>query len=99
MTAKQFFHHQEYQKAIDLILELFKNKQIGENSIEYPDLLCYLGDSRLNLYEITKNKSLIFEAISDFATAENNLLFKGHNPSKFIEARRRDCYKLMKTCP
>jgi hypothetical protein len=98
-TAKQFYHHQEYQKSFDLMLELLKNKSIVENAIEYPDLLCYLGDSRLALYETTKNKSLIFEAITDYASAENNLLIKGFNPSKCLERRMKKCSKLIKTCP
>lgn len=79
--AKEHYHHKEYQKAIDMILNLIDNNTVTNSSIEYPDILTYLGASRLGLYEISKNKSLVYEALTDFATGANALLVFHQQPS------------------
>jgi len=39
--AKQYYHHKEFQKAIDLIIELLSSKTILNKSLDFPDILCY----------------------------------------------------------
>jgi hypothetical protein len=93
--AKQYYHHLEYQKAIDTINELLKNKTIEIKSIDYPDILCYLGDSKLGLYEKTKNKSLLYEALTDFATGANALLVFHNTTSNDLNNRLKKCIELL----
>jgi hypothetical protein len=93
--AKQYYHHREYQNAIDLILDLFSRNVIENKSIEYPDILCYLGDSRLKLYETSKNKSLVYEALIDFTTGANSLLIFHKTTSDDLNNRIRICTELI----
>jgi hypothetical protein len=93
--AKQYYHHKEYQTAIDLILELIGRNTITDKSIEYPDILCYLGDSRLGLYETSKNKSLVYEALTDFATGANSLLVFHQTTSSDLNKRIKKCIELV----
>lgn len=94
-NAKQLYHHQEYQMAIEKILSILQNseKQFMESS-DYPDILCYLGDSRLAIYKQTYNKSFIYEAISDYATAANSLLVHHKKNSKDLDNRLQQCITL-----
>lgn len=93
--AKQWYHHKEYHRAIELILELLSTKAIANKSIDYIDILCYLGDSRLELYETLKNKSLINEALTDFATSANALLVFNHSIPNDLNKRIEKCIELL----
>jgi hypothetical protein len=93
--AKQHFHHQEYEASISLIIKMLQNDVLRTDTIEYPDILCYLGDSRLKLYEKTKNKSLIYEALTDFATAANSLLVFHETTSTDLNNRIKNCTELL----
>lgn len=93
--AKQEFHHREYQKAIDLIIELLRSKKVRVESFDYPDILCYLGDSRLELYKSSKNKSLVYEALTDFATGANLLLVYHQATSSDLDKRLKKCIELL----
>jgi hypothetical protein len=94
-TAKQHFHHKEFQKAIDLIIELISSKKVVDKSLDYPDILCYLGDSRLGLSETSKNKSLIYEALTDYATGANALLVFHQTTSTDLNKRLKKCAELL----
>ena len=72
--AKQYYHHKEFQKAIDLIIELLSSKTILNKSLDFPDILCYWGDIRLGLFKTTKDNSLVYEALTDYTTGANALL-------------------------
>jgi len=93
--AKQCYNHKEYQKAIDLILELLSSNTIANKSVDYPDLLCYLGDSRLGLYNTSKNKSLLDEALTDYATGANALLVFHNTTSADLNKRLEKCLELV----
>ena len=93
--VKQFYHHQEYQKAIDMVIDLIGRNVITSKSIEYPEIICCLGDSRLKLYDMTKNKSLIYEALTDYATAANSLLVHQKTFLNDLNQRLRKCAELL----
>ncbi len=93
--AKQYYHHQEYNKAIDTILAFLAKNTISNKSIDYPDILCYLGNSRLGLYNKTKNKSLIYEALTDFATGANALLIFHQRTSDNLNKQLKKCIELI----
>lgn len=93
--AKQHYHHNEFQKAIDLIIELISSKKVVDKSLDYPDILCYLGDSRLGLFEISKNKSLVYEAFTDYATGANALLVYHQTLSTDLNKRLKKCTELL----
>lgn len=94
--AKEHFHHKEYKKAIDIILDLIQNKNaVSNKSIDYSDILCYLGDSRIGLYELTKSKSLIYEALTDYATGANALLIFHNMTSDDLNKRLKKCIELI----
>ena len=79
-VAKQMYHHQDYKKALDLINLLITNKEVSPESVDYIDILYYLGNSKLRLYELfNKNEALLFDALTDFITAENSIRFYSHN--------------------
>lgn len=93
--AKQYYHHKEFQKAIDLIIELISSKTILNKSLDYPDVLCYLGDSKLGLFETSKNKSLVYEALIDYATGANSLLVFHQTTSTDLNKRLKKCTELL----
>ena len=93
--AKQYYHHKEFQKAIDLIIELLSSKTVLNKSLDYPDILCYLGDSRLGLFETSKNKSLVYEALTDYATGANALLVFHKTTSTDLNKRLKKCAELL----
>lgn len=73
--ALELYHHQEYEKAKNLIIDIIEKKEVKYGSLEYANLLYYLGSSRVNIFlKERKNKSLLFEAKTDFATPGNSLL-------------------------
>lgn len=79
--AKQMYHHQDYKKALDLITLLITNREVSPKSVDYADILCYLGNCKLRLYEIFKNKNLLYDSLTDFITAENVNRICSHNTS------------------
>ena len=91
----QYYHHKEFQKAIDLIIELLSSKTVLNKSLDYPDILCYLGDSRLGLFETSKNKSLVYEALTDYATGANALLVFHKTTSTDLNKRLKKCAELL----
>ncbi len=93
--AKQYYHHKEFQKAIELIIELISSKVVMNNSIDYPDIMCYLGDSRLGLFETAKNKSLVYEAVTDYATGANPLLVFHQTTSTDLNKRLKKCMEML----
>lgn len=93
--AKQAFHHAEYQKSLDLIIELLKNGNVPIASSDYPDILWYLGNCRLKLYDTSKNKSLIYEALTDFATGANALHIHYNTTSDDLKKGMRKCIELL----
>jgi hypothetical protein len=93
--AKQLFHHQEYEKSTSLFMKILQDGSLKTDTIEYPDILCYLGDSRLKIYEKTENKSLIYEALIDFATAANALFASHETISTDLNNRIKKCTELL----
>lgn len=93
--AKQCFHHGEFQKAIDIIVALLHSNAVDASSIYYPDIICYLGDSRSALYVSSKNKSLVREAITDFVTAQNSYWVNFGAASNNLSVRIKRCFKLL----
>lgn len=93
--AKQYYHHGEVQKAIDIIVALLQSNAVATSSIYYPDIICYLGDCRLALYESSKNKSLVWEALTDFATAENLYMANFGVASNDLSVRLKRCFELL----
>jgi hypothetical protein len=93
--AKQYYHHKEFQKAIDLIIELLSSEIVLNKSLDYPNILGYLGESRLGLFETSKNKSLVYEAITDYATGANSLLVFHQTTSTDINKRLKKCAELL----
>jgi hypothetical protein len=99
--AKELYFHREYQKAIHLLEELKAIKTVEENPLEYSNILCYLGDSKLELYkekinngEII-NKSLIHDAIKDFTEAETIFLNVVPIHPEGFKKRFKDCNELL----
>jgi len=93
--AKQEYRHVEYQKSLDLIMELLKNDSVPITSLEYPAILWYCGNCRLNLYNNSKNKSFIYEALTDFATGANALHIHHNTTSDDLRNGMRKCIKLL----
>ena len=93
--AKQHYDNKEYPKAIDLILNLINKGIVLDNSIEYHDILLYLGDSRLCLYHTSRNKSLVYEALTDFATGANSLFAFHQTISTDLNNRIKKCIGLL----
>ena len=93
--AKQEYHQAEYQNSLDIIIELLKNESVPINSLDYPDILWYLGNCRLNLYNKSKNKSHIFEALTDFATGANALHIHHNTTSDNLNSGMRKCIELL----
>jgi hypothetical protein len=93
--AKQYYHHKEFQKAIDLIIELLSSKKVLNKSLDYPDILCYLGASRLELFETSKNKSVVYEAITDYLAGANALLVFHQTTSTDLNKRLKKSAELL----
>jgi len=93
--GKQEFHHGQYQKAVDIILKLIKFNMVPIESPEYSDILWYLGNSRLGLYKEFPNKSLIYEALSDFVTGSNALYINNNKSSENLKKGIVKCIELL----
>jgi len=76
-------------------MKLIKNEEVLATSLNYPDILWYLGNCRLNLYETSKNKSLIYEALTDFAIGANALYIHHNTKSDDLIKGMKKCIELL----
>jgi hypothetical protein len=93
--AKEAFNNKEYEKTISILEDILSDKNDKIETHLYSDILCYLGDSKLELYRARNKKSLIYSALIDYSTAANNLLANDINNLDFLKTRIKSCYLLI----
>lgn len=90
---KGFYHHQNFQIAKSVAIEILKNDNLNLTPFDKVDVLYYLANSRIEIYKKTKNKSELNEAYTDYATAWNVLHFVKFPQLQWLEFKIMNCKK------